>query len=63
MSKVVKETKVVPNEYRGHTLFSVFEFDKEGNQSEYPVISFAVNKAKVILKHLDELKKYVDDNS
>lgn len=57
----MSETKVVVGDYKGSPVLSIFEIDSEGNQGAYPVVSFGSKKAKAILKHLDEIKSWVDN--
>jgi len=57
------ETKVLPNEYKGHKLFAIFEVDEADEPiKQYPLISFGKKKAQAILKHLDELRDFVQEN-
>jgi hypothetical protein len=63
---MTNQTKVLPNEFNGKSLFSVFEVDENGektNDKGYPIVSFGLKKAKALLDHVDELKDYVERNS
>lgn len=56
------ETKVMENDFKGTPMFSIFEFDKEGNKNFKPLVNMGMKKAKLVLKHVEELKKYVQEN-
>lgn len=44
-------------------LFTIREVDEIGRKTQfYPLVSFGIKKAHAIIKHLDELKKYVEEN-
>jgi len=40
-------------------MFSIFEFDKEGNKNFKPVVNMGVKKARALVKHLKELEAFV----
>ena len=57
------ETKTKIGSYKGHPLFSIVkEYEKDGEKKESAYIKFGLGKAKAILAHLEELKKFVEDN-
>ncbi len=56
------KTRVEPNKYGKHNLFSVFEVLENDVISEKPIVSFGVKKAKAILKHMEELKQFIKEN-
>ena len=60
-----RETKVLNDEYNGYPVFKVFEVDGEGDpiDPKKPVVSFGMKKGKAILKHVDELEKFVEENN
>lgn len=62
----MSDTRVVPNKFKSREMFSVFkEEDLEGDQPRegaYPVVSMGLRKAQAVLDHIEELKKYVEDN-
>ena len=45
-------------EFKGNKIITL----KKTADDTYP-FSFGVNKAKLILEHIDEIKKFVEDNS
>lgn len=45
------------SEYKGHKLIVL----KDGETSKFP-IQFGLGKAKIILQHIDAIKKFVEDN-
>ena len=47
-------------EYKGHKTLSLAAEGMEN--SRFPPFSFGVNKARLILAHLDEIKKFVEEN-
>ena len=59
-----QKTKVILQKYNKKDLFSVWNVDEENNViGEFPAVSFGIKKAELILKHLDELKLYVENNN
>lgn len=54
------ETKVLKNDYKGNQMFSIYEFDEEGNKNFRPLVNMGVKKASLILKHLEDLKKFLE---
>jgi len=56
-----KITKAMDSEIKGNKTFAIFEME-ENEPSKYPVISFGIKKAKAILKHLEDLKTWVEAN-
>ena len=47
-------------EFKGHKTFSIWMEYENGNK--IPAISFGVKKAESILKHLEELKQFIEEN-
>ena len=63
MSKIKETEAKVEDGGRYGKLFAIREVDEIGAATgTYPVISFGMTKAKAIVKHIDELKKYVEEN-
>lgn len=56
----MNETKVEKNDFKGNEMFSIFEFDKEGNKNFKPVVNMGVKKARALVKHLKELEAFVE---
>jgi hypothetical protein len=48
-------------EYKGHKTLSLVE-DGAAPSDKYPPFSFGVKKAKLILAHINEIQKFVDEN-
>lgn len=57
---MINKTKVMQNESKGHEMFSIFEFDAEGNKNFKPLVNMGARKARLILKHVKELEQFVD---
>lgn len=53
------ETKVEQNDFKGNEMFSIFEFDKDGNKNFKPLVNMGKKKARLVLKHIKELEHYV----
>lgn len=56
MSKI---TEVDFSEYKGNPTIAIYEVDDKGVRKPYP-FSFGVKKAELILKHIEEIKKFVE---
>jgi len=61
------ETKVLKDKFGSHNLFTVFEVNENGEklmngEKEKKVVSFGIKKAKAVLEHIDDLKKFVEKN-
>lgn len=55
------KTEVEIGDYRGNPMFIIWPVDDNGVKAQYPVISIGGTKAKALIKHLEELKKFVGD--
>jgi hypothetical protein len=61
--KPEKKTKVFNEEFKGNEMFSIWLVDEADEKSVgFPVISLGKVKARAILKHIEELKKFVGEN-
>lgn len=49
-------------EYKGHKTIALYETGVEISD-KYPPFSFGVKKAKLILEHIEDIKKFVEENS
>lgn len=59
--KSSKETKVFIDEFNGRPMFAVWEVDPAGNKAkQVPIVSFGKAKAEAILKHIDDLKDFLE---
>jgi hypothetical protein len=66
-AKKEQKTVVAPNEYNGNKMFSIFkesDVDEDGKPEPdaYPKFSCGIGKAKHIVNHIEELKKFVEEN-
>jgi len=64
--KKERRTEVLIQEYKGKMTFSIHDSDRLKEEEGKPgfktlVIGFGIEKAKAILKHLDDLREYVDE--
>lgn len=48
-------------EYKGHKTISLLE-DGAEISDKYPPFSFGIKKAKLILEHIDDIKKFAEEN-
>lgn len=57
--------KTGTDEYKGNTIFKIYKVDDEGNEIEKygTIVSFGLTKAKYILENIDNIKKFVEENS
>lgn len=53
------ETKVEPNDFKGNEMFTIYEYDKEGNKNFRPLVNMGVKKAQYLVKHIKELEHFV----
>ncbi len=49
------------SEFKGHKIIALYKNDEEASD-KFPPFSFGVNKAKLILENLDDIKKFVEEN-
>lgn len=62
MSKATKRI-IELGEFKGRPLLSVWSVDDNGDKvGKYPVISFGLGKARAILEHVEDIKKFVESN-
>lgn len=58
-----KTTEVFDESYAGKPVLAIREVDEIGTKyGVYPVISMGLKKAKAVIKHIDEIKKFVEEN-
>lgn len=57
--------KTGTDEYKGNKIFKIYKVDGEGNEIEKygTIVSFGLSKAKYILENIDNIKKFVEENS
>lgn len=62
----MKKTKVFNESFGRHKMFNVYDVEPDGSkvngEDSKPVVSFGIKKAKAILDHVEELKKFVEEN-
>ena len=65
MSNDLAPHKVGVDEYKGNKILKIFKVDEEGNELEKygTIVSFGLTKAKYIIEHFDEIKKFIDEHS
>ncbi|HLD15222.1 MAG TPA: hypothetical protein VJB94_01445 [Candidatus Nanoarchaeia archaeon] len=51
----------IMGEYKGHKTISLKE-EGEEISDKYPPFSFGLKKAKLIIKHLEDIKRFVEEN-
>lgn len=58
------KTKAFNDEYKGSPILAIKNVDEDGEPQEgsYPVVSFGLKKAKAILEHVEDIKKFVEEN-
>jgi hypothetical protein len=49
-------------EFKGNNVISLLKESKDGEEDKFP-FTFGLNKAKLILENLDDIKKFVEENS
>lgn len=62
MSEDLAPHEVTVEEFKGNKIFKIFKVDDEGNEVEKygTIVSFGVSKAKYILEHVEDIKKFVE---
>lgn len=65
MSNELAPHDVAIEEFKGNKIFKIYKVDDEGNELEKygTIVSFGLTKAKYILEHIEDIKKYVDTYS
>lgn len=48
-------------DFKGNTLFAVYEEDENGDIGERPVVSFGKRKAKALLSQLEAFEEWCDE--
>lgn len=54
-------TEVEIGEYKGSPTITIHEVDEEGKRKAYP-FTFGVKKAKLIVKHIEDIEAFAEDN-
>lgn len=65
MSSNLAPHEVTVEEYKGNKIFKIYKVDDQGNELEKygTIMSFGITKAKYLLEHMDDIKKFVDTYS
>lgn len=65
MSKDLAPHAVCIDEYKGNKILKIYKVDDEGNEVEKygTIVSFGVTKARYILEHIEDIKKFVESQS
>lgn len=63
MSKEKEEvqTEVTYGDYKGSPIITIHELDESGNKKPYP-FSFSAKKAGMIVKHIEEIEAFAEEN-
>lgn len=57
-----KNTEVFIDEFKGYPVFAIWAVDSDGDKTGgKPVVSFGLSKALSIMRHLDELNTWIDE--
>lgn len=53
------------DEYKGNKILKIYKIDEEGKELEKygTIVSFGLTKAKYILEHFEDIKKFVENQS
>lgn len=58
-----QKTKVFIEKPFKHKLFMICEVDENGNKSTpFPIVSMGIKKLSAIVEHIDEARKFVEEN-
>ena len=62
MANELAPHNVTVEEYKGNKILKIYKVDEEGNELEKygTIVSFGLTKAKYILEHIDDIKKFVE---
>ena len=65
MSSELAPHDVTVEEYKGNKILKIYKIGDEGNELEKygTIVSFGLTKAKYILEHIDDIKKFVETYS
>lgn len=61
MAKQELETEVEISVYKGNPVLVIHSLDKDGKRKPYP-LSFGTSKAKLIIKHIEDIEAFVEGN-
>lgn len=65
MSKELAPHNITVEEFKGNKIFKIYKVDDEGNELEKygTIVSFGLTKARYILEHVEDIKKFVEEFS
>ena len=65
MSKELSPHNITVEEFKGNKIFKIYKVDDEGNELEKygTIVSFGLTKARYILEHVEDIKKFVEEFS
>ena len=65
MASDLQPHDVCVDEYKGNKILKIYKVDEEGNELEKygTIVSFGLTKAKYILEHIEDIKKFVEEHS
>jgi hypothetical protein len=65
MTKELAPHDFTVEEFKGNKIFKIYKVDDEGNELEKygTVMSFGLTKAKFLLEHVEDIKKFVETYS
>ena len=55
------KTEVEVGDNKGSPLITIHDLDDDGKRKQYPVISFGKKKARAIIKHIEDIKRFADE--
>lgn len=62
MSKEEKETVVEIGEFKGFPIIKIYELRPDGQKKDVPTLSFGTSKAKLIIKHIEDIEAFAEGN-
>ena len=54
-------TEIEIGDYKGSSTITIYELDEEGKRKAYP-FTFGVKKAKLIIKHIEDIEAFAEGN-
>lgn len=54
------KTEIEKSTFKGSPVISIWEVKEDGTRKDFPLISFGKKKAEEIVKHIDEIKSFVE---
>lgn len=65
MSNELAPHNITVEEFKGNKIFKIYKVDDDGNELEKygTIVSFGLTKARYILEHVEDIKKFVEEFS